>query len=104
MKKNNYKISFVSKEKISFHSKILSKEDINGSIGQIKILWISENLFNHKNYNDSMLNESTFSLSSLFINKLPIIIQGRYIKQYNKYQFKIKNLESISKIIKFSLK
>ena len=104
MKKNNYKISFVSKEKISFHSKIISKEDINGSIGQIKILWISENLFNHKNYNDSMLNESTFSLSSLFISKLPIIIQGRYIKQFNKYQFKIKNLESISKIIKFSLK
>ena len=104
MKKNNYKISFISKEKISFLSKIISQVELNGSIGKIKILWISENLYNHKNYNESMLNESIFSLNNLFITKSPLIIQGRYVQQFNKYQLKIKNLESISKIIKFSMK
>ena len=103
-KKTNYKIYFSSNEKVSFHSKIISKRNSTGHIGQIKILWISEHLFYHINFNESMLNESIFDLNNLIINKMPLIIQGKYINKVNKYQLKIKNLESISKIIKFSIK
>ena len=103
-KKHNYKIEVLPKEKISFQCKIISKENSNVPIGKIKILWISEDLYNHQYYNDSFLNESIFDLNHLVITKLPIIIQGQYINKNNKYQLKIKNLESMSKIIKFSMK
>ena len=104
LKKHDYKIKLLSDEKISFHCKIISNENSNGSIGTIKILWISEELFNHKDFNESMLNESIFVLNNIIITKLPLMIQGNYINKINKYQLKIKNLESMSKIIKFSMK
>ena len=103
-KKKYNVIKIISDEKISFHCKIIAKENSNGSIGTIKILWVSEELYNHKDFNDSMLNKSTFNLYDLNITKLPLMIQGSYIDKINKYQLKIKNLESISKIIKFSIK
>ena len=103
-KKPNYTLSFLSKEKISFHCTIISKENSILSAGTIKILWISDNIYNHKFFNISMLNESIFDLNNLNITKLPLIIQGKYINSVNKYQIRIKNLESMSKIIKFSMK
>ena len=104
LKKQNFTISFLSNEKISLHIKIISKENLNASIGKIKILWVSHNLYNHKYFNESMLNESIFDLNHLIITKLPLKIQGTYINKDNKYQITIKNLESISKIIKLSMK
>ena len=95
---------FSSNEKISFHSKIISKESVSGFIGKVKILWISENLFNNKNFNESMLNEFIFDLIYININQMPLTIQGNYISRVNKYQLKIKNLETTSKLIKFSMK
>jgi hypothetical protein len=103
-KKSNYKMRFSSNEKISFHSKIISKESVSGYIGKVKILWISENLFNHTNFNESMLNEFIFDLTYININQMPLTIQGNYVSRVNKYQLKIKNLESTSKLIKFSMK
>ena len=103
-KKQNYKLSFLSGEKISFHCTIISKEISNISPGKIKILWISDNIYNHNYFNLSMLNESIFDLRDLNITKLPLIIQGKFINGVNKYQIRIKNLESMSKIIKFSMK
>ena len=103
-KKSNYTIYFSSNSKISLHSKIISKESKSGSVGKIKILWASEKLFHHKNFNETMLNEFIFDLINIHINKLPLIIQGNYVTRFNKYQLKIKNLESISKLIKFSMK
>ena len=35
-KKSNYKMRFSSNEKISFHSKIISKESVSGIIGDFK--------------------------------------------------------------------
>ena len=103
-KKHDYKIKVLSDEKVSFHCKIIVKENLNGSIGTVKLLWVSEELYNHKDFNESMLNESIFNLNNINITKLPLMVQGNYINKINKYQLKIKNLESMSKIIKFSLK
>ena len=103
-KNPNFNISSLSNEKISFHIKMISKGNINGIIGKIQILWISNNLNIHKNYTESLLNESIFDLNYLIITKLPILIEGKYISNINKYQIKIKNLESKTKIIKFSMK
>lgn len=103
-KKQNYKINFSSNDKISLNSKVIFKEIMNGSIGKLQICWISENLYNHKFFDESMVNESIFDLGNININKLSIIIQGKYIDKINKYQLKIKNMETKSKIIKFSMK
>ena len=104
LKNQNYKISFSPNEKISINSKIISKENLNGSIGKIKISWSSENLYNHKYFNESMLNETVFDLNDINITELPVSIEGKYNDKINRYQLKIKNLESMTKIIKFSLK
>ena len=103
-KNQNYKISFSQNEKISINSKMISKENLNGPIGKIQISWSSENLHNHKYFNESMLNETVFDLNEINITQLPVSIEGRYNDKVNRYQLKIKNLESMTKIIKFSLK
>ena len=51
-----------------------------------------------------MLNETVFDLNEINITQLPVSIEGRYNDKVNRYQLKIKNLESMTKIIKFSLK
>ena len=51
-----------------------------------------------------MLNETVFDLNDVNINQLPVSIEGKYNDKVNRYQLKIKNLESMTKIIKFSLK
>ena len=103
-KNPNFNISFLSKEKVSFHINMISKGNTNGIIGKIQIFWISNNLYNHKNYKETFLNETIFDLNYLIITKLPILIEGKYINNINKYQITIRNLESKTKVIKFSMK
>ena len=98
----NYKIKFSSQEKVGFKSQITSKSNISGTIGNLKIFWASENLYNNKNFSEPFLNINIFEIGDININQLPLIIEGKYLNEYNKYQIYIKNNESISKIIQFS--
>ena len=87
---------------MGFKSQITSKSNISGTIGNLKIFWASENLYNNKNFSEPFLNINIFEIGDININQLPLIIEGKYLNEYNKYQIYIKNNESISKIIQFS--
>ena len=99
----NFKIQFSQKEKISINAKIQSNTDFVGLIGKLKIFWASENLYNNKHFSESLNNFSIFDLNDINIKMLPLIIEGKYLKLYNKYQIDIKNMESISKIIQLNI-
>ena len=103
-KLKNFIIKFSPNEKISINAKVLSKINNSCSIGKLQILWTSENLSKNKYYTQSYINNSIFDLSDININKLSLIIEGKYIKMSNKYEIGIKNIEMISKIIQFDIK
>ena len=45
-----------------------------------------------------------FDLSDININKLSLIIEGKYLKICKKYQIGIKNMEAISKLVQLNIK
>ena len=99
----NFKLKFSSNEIISIKSKIKSNQEIFGSIGKLKITWVSENLNSNKFFSDSYINNSIFDLDEININKLSLIVEGKYLKMRNKYQIYIKNIEEKSKIIQMNI-
>ena len=99
----NFKLKFSSNEIISIKSKIKSNQEIFGSIGKLKITWVSENLNSNKFFSDSYINNSIFDLNEININKLSLIVEGKYLKMRNKYQIYIKNIEEKSKIIQMNI-
>ena len=102
-KMKNFKLKFSSNEIISIKSKIKSNQEIFGSIGKLKITWVSENLNSNKFFSDSYINNSIFDLNEININKLSLIVEGKYLKMRNKYQIYIKNIEEKSKIIQMNI-
>ena len=103
-KLKNFNINFSPSETIFINAKILSKINNSGPFGKLQIFWTSENLYKNQIYTQSYMNNSIFDLSDININKLSLIIEGKYIKMCNKYEIGIKNLEMISKIIQFNIK
>ena len=99
----NFKLKFSSSEIISIKSKIKSNQEIFGSIGKLKITWVSENLNSNKFFSDSYINNSIFDINEININKLSLIVEGKYLKMRNKYQIYIKNIEEKSKIIQMNI-
>ena len=100
----NFKIKFSSNEIISIKSVIKSNNLISGSIGKLKILWVTTNLFENKFFSDEYINNTIFDLIDINIDKISLIIEGKYLKMRNKYQIYIKNNEEISKIIQMNIK
>ena len=100
----NFKIKFSSNEIISIKSIIKSNNLISGSIGKLKILWGTSNLFEDKFFSDEYINNTIFDLIDINIDKISLIIEGKYLKMRNKYQIYIKNNEEISKIIQMNIK
>ena len=100
----NFKIKFSSNEIISIKSIIKSNNLISGSIGKLKILWVTTNLFENKFFSDEYINNTIFDLIDINIDKISLIIEGKYLKMRNKYQIYIKNNEEISKIIQMNIK
>ena len=103
-KLKNFKIKFSSDETISIKSLIKSNTNITGTIGKLKIAWVSENLHENKFFSEEYINYSTFDLIDININKLSLVIEGKYLKMHNKYQIYIKNTEELSKIIQINIK
>ena len=101
---NNFNLKFSRNEIISINAKIKSNRDISSSIGKLKIFWVSEELFNNKYFSESYLNCSIFDLININIKAMPLIIEGKYLKMYNKYEIGIKNMEHISKIFDMNIK
>ena len=99
----NFKLKFSSSEIISIKSKIKSNQEISCSIGKLKITWVSENLNSNKFFSDSYINNSIFDINEININKLSLIVEGKYLKMRNKYQIYIKNIEEKSKIIQMNI-
>ena len=64
---------------------------------------MSENLNSNKFFSDSYINNSIFDLNEININKLSLIVEGKYLKMRNKYQIYIKNIEEKSKIIQMNI-
>ena len=100
----NFKIKFSSNEIISIKSIIKSNNLISDSIGKLKILWVTTNLFENKFFSDEYINNTIFDLIDINIDKISLIIEGKYLKMRNKYQIYIKNNEEISKIIQMNIK
>ena len=96
----NYKLICDTNEKLLIPCIIKSEDHIFGLIGSMKIFWIANNIPLEDN---NILNETEIHLRGLVINKFPLLIEGKYISNSNKYQLSIKNLESMSKIIKCSV-
>ena len=100
----NFKIKFSSNEKILIKSIIKSNNLISGSIGKLKVIWCTKNVIENKFFSDEYMNNSTFDLIDINIDKISLIIEGKYLKLRNKYQIYIKNNEEISKIIQMNIK
>ena len=65
---------------------------------------MSENLNSNKFFSDSYINNSIFDLNEININKLSLIVEGKYLKMRNKYQIYIRNIEEKSKIIQMNIR
>ena len=97
-----------SQDKIIIPNKIFVKENIECSIGLLKIIWTSLDLKEFEQTKE-LYNESFIELNKINIKGINYNIQGNFIHENNKmnkcilYQLKIKNLNSYSKIIKCQL-
>ena len=103
-KVKNFVLKFSKNEIISINAKLISKNEISGSLGVLKIFWVSENLFKNNRFSELYMNQSMFDLSDININKLSLIIEGKYLKICKKYQIGIKNMEAISKLVQLNIK
>ena len=97
-----------SQDKIIIPNKIFVNENIECSIGMLKIIWTSLDLKKFEQ-TKGLDNESFIELNKINIKEINYKIQGNFIhekKRMNKcllYQLKIKNLNNYSKIIKCQL-
>ena len=90
-------------EEIVIPFDLIINDVINDKIGMLKIFWTTEELnnFGIKNLN----NETIIYFSSIITNNFQYSFDGRFIQNNNEsyYEFKIKNLNKSSRLIKCEL-
>ena len=105
-KQNN--ILLTSGDKFIIPCKLFINENIESSIGMIKIMWISCDL--NEFLQKKIYNETIFELNKIITKEINFKIEGNFIYEKNNrlddclyYQLKIKNLNKNSKLLQCKL-